>query len=210
MNEYDDLFKIFLFGNYGVGKTCLLMRLTEDTYIDGYYPSLKVEFIIKSIQIDRRRIHFQIWDLKGRETEQAPRPYFYKNTKGAIHVFSVTDRESFENVNRLIEQSKQCGEEGLQMVLVGTRCDDEMNRKVSSEEGNALAEKHGIPYIETSAKCNININEMFEDLMFRILYENEKEIGRKEDIEENEEIKDNEENEGIEGKGKKNGFCVLM
>lgn len=82
-----------------------------------------------------------------------------------MQVYSVTDRSSFNNISKWIAQIDEQNEDHIPKVLVGNKCDvGGMERVVSQQEGQALAEKYKLPFLETSARDNINVNEVFEML----------------------------------------------
>lgn len=83
---------------------------------------------------------------------------------GVLIAFDLTDRKSFENIHKWLSQVKNNSEEEVCKLLVGTKCDDEENRIVSKEEIESVAKSIDVKYIETSAKENINIQEVFETI----------------------------------------------
>ena len=103
----------------------------------------------------------QIWDTAGQERFRTLTASYYRGAQGIIIVFDVTDRETFENVRQWMQEIERFANENVCKVLVGNKCDLTDKRMVSKEEGDELAKTYGIPYIETSAKSNICVEESF-------------------------------------------------
>ena len=115
---------------------------------------------MKTIEIDEKKIKIQIWDTAGQERFKTITQTYYKGAMGIILAYSVDDRDSFLNIESWMKQIKQHANENVCMLLVGTKSDIP-NRIVSLEEGKRLAESYGIPFYETSAKKDMNINDAF-------------------------------------------------
>jgi Ras-related protein Rab-1A len=80
---------------------------------------------------------------------------------GIIIVYDVTDRDSFDNVRQWMHEIERFANPGVCKILVGNKCDMEEIRKVSCEEGAELARHFEIPFLETSAKNSINVEQSF-------------------------------------------------
>lgn len=105
----------------------------------------------------------QLWDTSGQEKYKSIAENYYKNAKGMILVFSVTHRDSFEDVEDWLKQIKNKSRKDICLVLVGSQI-DRPERIISSLEGQALAKRHGISYFETSAKTGENVKEVFKHI----------------------------------------------
>ncbi|CAN1333798.1 GTP-binding protein YPTM2 [Linum perenne] len=143
--EYDYLFKLLLIGDSGVGKSCLLLRFADDSYLDSYISTIGVDFKIRTVEQDGKTIKLQIWDTAGQERFRTITSSYYRGAHGIIVVYDVTDQESFNNVK----------------LLVGNKSDLTSNKVVSYETGKALADELGIPFMETSAKNASNVEDAF-------------------------------------------------
>jgi len=159
--EYDFLFKILIIGDSGVGKSALLVRYCDDTFNDTFISTIGVDFKIKTIEVEGKNIKLQIWDTAGQERFRTITSSYYRGSHGVILVYSVTDRASFANVEKWVLEVDRYATNSVKKLLVGTKSDLSNQRVVSTEEGQALADRLKIPIIETSAKTSANVNEAF-------------------------------------------------
>ena len=123
--------------------------------------SIGVDFKLKNIEIDNKKIKLQIWDTAGQERFRTITTSYYKGAHAILVVYDITEKDSFDHVKNWMADIDKFGKEGVYRVLVGNKCDLEHLRKVSKEAGQELANKYGIKFIETSAKDTINIDELF-------------------------------------------------
>jgi Ras-related protein Rab-1A len=163
------LFKILLLGDSGVGKSCIIIRYIENNFSTNLMNSIGVDFKLKNIQIDNKNIKLQIWDTAGQERFRTITTSYYKGAHAILIVFDLSDRESFEHVRNWMADIDKFAKEGVYRILVGNKCDLENSRKVRKEEGNEIANKYGIKYIETSAKETTNIDDLFESTAKHLL-----------------------------------------
>ena len=123
--------------------------------------SIGVDFKLKNIEIDNKKIKLQIWDTAGQERFRTITTSYYKGAHAILVVYDITEKDSFDHVKNWMADIDKFGKEGVLRVLVGNKCDLEHLRKVSKEAGQELANKYGIKFLETSAKDTINIEELF-------------------------------------------------
>lgn len=105
----------------------------------------------------------QIWDTAGQDRFKTITQNYYKGAQGIIMAYAINDRNSFNNIDMWMKQIKEHASEGVCVMLVGTKCDIQ-NRTVEHSEGKKLADFYGVPFFETSAKNDINIEETFETM----------------------------------------------
>lgn len=126
---------------------------------------LGIDFKIKILQVDDKKIKMQIWDTAGQERFKTITQTYYKGSMGVILTYAVDDRDSFNNIENWMRQIKSQASESICKILVGNKSDIQgEKRKVSSEEGRKLAENYGIPFFETSAKDDENIASAFQTI----------------------------------------------
>ncbi|KAK9474302.1 ras family-domain-containing protein [Dipodascopsis tothii] len=166
--NYDILIKLLLIGDSGVGKSCLLLRFSEDSFTPSFITTIGIDFKIRTIDLDGKRIKMQIWDTAGQERFRTITTAYYRGAMGILLVYDVTDEKSFNNVRNWFSNVEQHASEGVNKLLIGNKCDWEEKRAVSTEQGKALANELGIPFIEASAKANINVEEAFISLARQI------------------------------------------
>ncbi|KAB5564683.1 hypothetical protein DKX38_004737 [Salix brachista] len=159
--EYDYLFKLLLIGDSGVGKSCLLLRFADDSYVDSYISTIGVDFKIRTVEQDGKTIKLQIWDTAGQERFRTITSSYYRGAHGIIIVYDVTDQESFDNVKQWLNEIDRYASENVNKVLVGNKSDLTANKVVSYETAKAFADEIGIPFMETSAKNAINVEQAF-------------------------------------------------
>ena len=178
----DYKFKIILIGESGAGKTSILLKFTENKFNEHHLPTIGVDFKSKWLQFDKKSIKLQIWDTAGQERFKSITRSYYKNWHGWLAVYDVTDQDSFEKVQALIEYYKSESEASLpfNIVLVGNKWDLEVSRKVTYDKGKELSEMYGIQFFETSVKSDINIDEAFFTVWAQAIQDGKKEDNKME------------------------------
>ena len=160
--DYDYLFKVLLLGDTDVGKSSLILRYTEETFNSKLVNSIDVNFKMKKKEIDVKIIKVLIWDTAGHERFRSITYSYYRGANVIIIVFDITDKKSFLSITEWLKQIEKHAKENVFKFLVGNKSDLSEERKVTYEEAKEYADEHDLPYIETSAKEGININELFE------------------------------------------------
>jgi len=125
---------------------------------------LGIEFKIKIIEADDKRVKLQVWDTAGQERFRTLHRGYYRNTHGIILCYAINNRESFEQIEFWMEEIRQYASKDVCIALVGNKCDLPDERVVSTEEGRQKAEALGIKFFETSAKEDINIEEAYSSV----------------------------------------------
>ncbi|CAI5525887.1 unnamed protein product [Closterium sp. Naga37s-1] len=159
--EYDYLFKLLLIGDSGVGKSCLLLRFADDSYLESYISTIGVDFKIRTVELDGKTIKLQIWDTAGQERFRTITSSYYRGAHGIIVVYDVTDQESFNNVKQWLNEIDRYASENVNKLLVGNKCDLTNKRVVDYQTAKAFADEIGIPFLETSAKNATNVEQAF-------------------------------------------------
>lgn len=159
--EYDYLFKLLLIGNSSVGKSCILLRFSDNVFNDNFLPTIGVDFKIRTFDLQNKTIKMQIWDTAGQERFKTITSSYYRGAHGVILVYDITDRQSFKDLeNWLLETEKHASEDIVKM-LIGNKSDLESSRVVTYSEGKTFAANNGMEFTETSARGNVNIEEAF-------------------------------------------------
>ncbi|CAH9096411.1 unnamed protein product [Cuscuta europaea] len=159
--EYDYLFKLLLIGDSGVGKSCLLLRFSDDTYMESYISTIGVDFKIRTVEQDGKTLKLQIWDTAGQERFRTITSSYYRGAHGIIVVYDVTDQESFKNVKQWLSEIDRYASDNVNKLLVGNKCDLADKRAVPYDTAKAFADEIGIPFLETSAKNATNVESAF-------------------------------------------------
>mmetsp|Transcript_21497 Transcript_21497/g.31211 ORF Transcript_21497/g.31211 Transcript_21497/m.31211 type:complete len:211 (+) Transcript_21497:100-732(+) len=160
--KYDYLIKLLLIGDSGVGKSCLLLRYSDDSFTSSFITTIGIDFKIKSISIGDSKVKLQIWDTAGQERFRTITTAYYRGAMGILLVYDISDESSFSNVRNWMRQIEQNAAENVNRILIGNKSDvDPSDRKVTHAQGKALADEFGIKFFETSAKMNTNVDEAF-------------------------------------------------
>ena len=151
--------KLLLIGDSNVGKTSLLLRYLDNTFSDKYITTIGVEFKSKDITLNNNTYKIHIWDTAGQERYKSITRNFYKHAEGIIFVYDITNKTSFSNLKNWISNAEN--EADFKIIIVGNKLDMESRREVSIEQLKKLAKKKNCKYFETSAKDNINVENLF-------------------------------------------------
>ena len=171
-NDY--LFKILTVGEFNVGKTSLILRFINDTFIETYMPTIGVDFFYKILDIENKIIAAQIWDFYSSEQFKRLPLGYYRNVLGIIIAYDITEIKSFEKLKNWINDIKMYAHKKVRLVLVGNKC-DLSNRRITEEEGKKLADELGAKFFETSAKTGYNVNEAY-NFLIRDIFNNYKDF----------------------------------
>jgi len=163
-SQHNACFKIILIGNSGVGKSCILIRYVDNSFSLSYITTIGIDFKIKKIIRGDKTIKLQIWDTAGQERFKTITSAYYRHVDAVIFIYDITDRNSFESVEEwsssFVHDTHGCN---VVKILVGNKMDNQICRTVSYEEGEMLANKMNMPFIECSAKLsNGNIHKIFD------------------------------------------------
>ncbi|MCP9260166.1 Ras-related protein Rab-10 [Dirofilaria immitis] len=167
--QYDLLFKLLLIGDSGVGKTCILYRFSDDAFNTTFISTIGIDFKIKTIELKGKKIKLQIWDTAGQERFHTITTSYYRGAMGIMLVYDITNAKSFDNIAKWLRNIDEHASEDVEKMLLGNKCDMAERRVVSRERGEKIANDHGIRFLETSAKANIQIDKAFYDLAEAIL-----------------------------------------
>eukprot|EP00878_Enallax_costatus_P007415 GHUV01007765.1.p1 GENE.GHUV01007765.1~~GHUV01007765.1.p1 ORF type:complete len:204 (+),score=53.89 GHUV01007765.1:173-784(+) len=170
-DPYDHLFKVLLVGDSAVGKSCLLMRFTADRFDEVTTSTIGVDFRVKYLTLNGKRVKLAVWDTAGQERFRTLTSSYYRGAQGVIFVYDVTRLESFENLQRIWMKEVDIYsniEDAVKMV-VANKVDLESERQVSKQQGHDFARTMGCLYVETSAKTNIAVQQAFEELCLKML-----------------------------------------
>ncbi|ORY20675.1 ras family-domain-containing protein [Naematelia encephala] len=159
--HYDFLIKLLLIGDSGVGKSCLLLRFCDDSWTPSFITTIGIDFKIRTIELDGKRIKLQIWDTAGQERFRTITTAYYRGAMGILLVYDVTDEKSFNNIRTWHSNIEQHASAGVNKILIGNKCDWDEKRAVSLEQGKQLADEFGLRFLETSAKANEGVEEAF-------------------------------------------------
>lgn len=165
---YKHLFKYIIVGDTAVGKSCLLLQFTDKRFQPVHDLTIGVEFGSRTISIEGNQVKLQIWDTAGQEKFRSITRSYYRGAAGALLVYDITRRETFEHLTTWLEDCRKYSNQNIVIMLIGNKSDLENKRAVSKEEGEAFAKQHGITFLETSAKTAENVEQAFLDTAKKI------------------------------------------
>lgn len=146
----------------GVGKSCLLLQFTDKRFQPVHDLTIGVEFGARMISVqDDTQIKLQIWDTAGQESFRSITRSYYRGAAGALLVYDITRRDTFQHLGRWLEEAKQHAHPNMAILLIGNKNDLEHRRAVTTEEGKAFADENGLLFLETSAKTAYNVEQAF-------------------------------------------------
>ncbi|MFW9845333.1 MAG: Rab family GTPase [Candidatus Thorarchaeota archaeon] len=178
MRDQDDgslIYKAVLIGDGAVGKTSIRRNYLGEDFIEGHLATIGVDLATKKVLFGENVVKFIIWDLAGQPTFEKVRGHYYHGCNGIILVYSVVDRDSFDNASKwLVEAYKNMGPLPP-TIIVGNKIDlrplQPKEKIVTTEQGKQFMEyfikKLEVPamFRETSAKTGENIMDTFEQLL---------------------------------------------
>ena len=163
--------KIIVVGDSGVGKTNLINRFASDKFDTNSKATIGVEFVYKTLKINKEVIKVEVWDTAGQERYRAITSSYYKGAKGAIIVYDLTNEDSFNNVESWMNEVIKKGQKDMQFLLLGNKKDLVNDRRVTEERGIEKARELNMHLFEASALEKTNVNEAFNYLMREIYLE---------------------------------------
>lgn len=166
--DYDYLFKLVLIGDSGVGKSNLLSRFTKNEFNLESKSTIGVEFATRSLRMDGKVIKAQIWDTAGQERYRAITSAYYRGAVGALLVYDVTRRPTFENVLRWLKELRNHTDPNIVVMLIGNKSDLRHLVAVSTDDGKDLAERESLYFMETSALEATNVEKAFSEVLAQI------------------------------------------
>jgi len=172
IDGYEATLKILLIGNSNVGKSSLLLRFTEDTFLpqDEVAATIGVDFKVQDMKFEGKKYKLTIWDTAGQERFRTLTSSYYRGAQGVILVYDVSNRETFDQLdNWFNELSTYCTNKDVVKMIVGNKVDKEEQRVISRKEAEAYARKSHTLFLECSAKTRFGVKEAFEELVRKIL-----------------------------------------
>jgi len=168
MNNATFQFKLVLLGDTSVGKSSLVIRFVKGQFNDYQESTIGAAFLSQIVRLDDSTVKFEIWDTAGQERYHSLAPMYYRGAGAAIIVFDITSRPSFSRAESWVKELQTQGNKDAVIALAGNKVDRADDREVSQADAEKFAEANGIFYMETSAKENINVKELFMELARRV------------------------------------------
>ncbi|KAG2430790.1 hypothetical protein HYH02_013629 [Chlamydomonas schloesseri] len=157
-------YKLVFLGDQSVGKTSIITRFMYDKFDNTYQATIGIDFLSKTMYLEDRTVRLQLWDTAGQERFRSLIPSYIRDSSVAVVVYDITNRQSFLNTARWIQEVRTERGNDVIIFLVGNKTDLIDKRQVSIEEGDAKARELNVNFIETSAKAGLNIKALFRKI----------------------------------------------
>ncbi|POM58775.1 Rab5 family GTPase [Phytophthora palmivora] len=153
--------KVVLLGDTGVGKSSLVLRFVTNNFRPYSESTIGASFMSKMIVVNDTPIKYQIWDTAGQEKYHSLAPMYYRGAAAAIVVYDITRKQSLTTLKNWVKELKQLGPDNIVIAIAGNKSDLEEKREVPASQARAYAEEIGALFIETSAKEDTNVSDLF-------------------------------------------------
>ena len=163
--NYEMIFKVVLVGDSFVGKTNIMSKYIKNEFHEDSKATVGVEFGSKQFTVEGHSIKAQIWDTAGQERYKAITSAYYKGAKGAFIVYDITRKQSFDSVEKWVNDVTAVADKKITIILIGNKCDLEDQRQITKEQGEEKANKLEIAFLETSALSGENLDKAFDKMM---------------------------------------------
>jgi Ras-related protein Rab-11A len=168
MPKANYFFKCVVIGDIGVGKSNLLSRFANDEFSKDSVVTVGVDYAKRQIEHDGQVIEAQVWDTAGTERNRAITAAYYRGAIGALLVYDITRRETFENCEKWLRELRANADPSIVAMLVGNKCDLRHRKAVDVEDAKDFAEDNNLAFIETSALDATNVDLAFETILLEI------------------------------------------
>ncbi|KAJ1024107.1 hypothetical protein NDA16_002946 [Ustilago loliicola] len=157
-------FKLVFLGEQSVGKTSLITRFMYDTFDNTYQATIGIDFLSKTMYLEDRTVRLQLWDTAGQERFRSLIPSYIRDSSVAVVVYDITNRASFQNTSKWVDDVRAERGNDVIIVLVGNKTDLSDKRQVTTEEAEKKAQEFNVMFIETSAKAGHNVKVLFKKI----------------------------------------------
>ena len=172
--DYDYIFKIVLIGDTCVGKSCILVRFSDDVFVENYVTTIGVDFRFKTMIIKNKIAKIQIWDTAGQERYRSITTAYYRGAASIIICCDSTNKESFYNINNWIEEISKYTDKDVDKLVLMNKCDLVQERQIDKNEISKFEKESGLKIMEVSAKTGNGIDKAFEYIIGKLIDKNEK------------------------------------
>lgn len=135
-----------------------------DTFDNTYQATIGIDFLSKTMYLEDRTVRLQLWDTAGQERFRSLIPSYIRDSSVAVVVYDITNRQSFQNTSKWVDDVRAERGNDVIIVLVGNKTDLNDKRQVSTEEAEKRAQEFNVMFIETSAKAGHNVKTLFKKI----------------------------------------------
>ena len=172
--DYDYIFKLVLIGDTCVGKSCILVRFSDDIFDDNYVTTIGVDFRFKTMVVKNKVVKIQIWDTAGQERYRSITTAYYRGAAAIIICCDCTNEESFNNIKNWVEEiGKYTDKDAVDKMVFMNKCDLIEDRCIKKEDIDKFEKENGIKVLEVSAKTGEGIDKGFEYIIEKLIDKND-------------------------------------
>ena len=167
--DYDYIFKIVLIGDTCVGKSCILVRFSDDVFVENYVTTIGVDFRFKTMVVNGKIAKIQIWDTAGQERYRSITTAYYRGAAAIIICCDIANKESFYNLNNWIEEVSKYIDKDVDKLVLLNKCDLKSEKKIDQSEISKFEKERGIKVMEVSAKTGEGIENAFQYIIGKLI-----------------------------------------
>ena len=171
--DYDYIFKIVLIGDTCVGKSCILVRFSDDVFVENYVTTIGVDFRFKTMIVKNKIAKIQIWDTAGQERYRSITTAYYRGAAAIIICCDSTNKESFYNISNWIDEIAKYTDKEVDKLVLMNKCDLVEERQIDKNDISKFEKENGIKIMEVSAKTGDGIDKAFEYIIEKLIDKNE-------------------------------------
>ena len=172
--DYDYIFKIVLIGDTCVGKSCILVRFSDDVFVENYVTTIGVDFRFKTMIVKNKIAKIQIWDTAGQERYRSITTAYYRGAAAIIICCDSTNKESFYNINNWIDEISKYTDKDVDKLILMNKCDLVGERQIEKNDISKFEKENGLKIMEVSAKTGNGVDKAFEYIIEKLIDKNEK------------------------------------
>ena len=172
--DYDYIFKIVLIGDTCVGKSCILVRFSDDVFVENYVTTIGVDFRFKTMIVKNKIAKIQIWDTAGQERYRSITTAYYRGAAAIVICCDSTNKESFYNINNWIDEISKYTDKDVDKLILMNKCDLVEERQIDKSEVSKFEKESGLKVMEVSAKTGNGVDKAFEYIIEKLIDKNEK------------------------------------
>ena len=172
-------YKFVLVGDSAVGKSSIATRYVSDDFYEFQEPTIGAAFLAKTIEMDDKKIKLEIWDTAGQEIYRSLAPMYYRNASGAIVIYDVTKKDSFDGAKSWIAEILRRGNPDCVIALLGNKYDLSNEIKVDYDKVKEYITKNNIIHFYCSAKTGKNIKQVFDSIIKKLILKNDEGIKKR-------------------------------
>ena len=168
-NEIDQVYRIIFVGDSSVGKTNIITKYKYNTFEDSHLTTIGIDFVSKILNIRNKTIRLNIWDTAGQEKYRIIANSYYRNSNAVCIVYDITNKISYYNIKRWIEDVKKNCSPSVDIYIIGSKLDVQHDREINKNDVEKYCEENNFKYFEVSALNNYNIHNLFHDIAFTLM-----------------------------------------